>query len=631
MAGSLGAQAPGLSLQIETETGRTQFRMGEVISLKVTFENSSQDPWRMSLGGRDRSAMGLGRDRFIAVPSAGTDDPLSYHLSEGVTGFGLSGMTSRQQTTLLHADLNQWVRFLRPGYYRVHGLFHASPGFIPGVNRPDVALESNEIGIEIVPADAKWQAEQLREAVAILNSVPANPDDQTFEARMDAARRIWYLDTPDSVREATRLLGTADSQVSYILQTGLRASGHRDEAVAAMKQLLRKADQPVTPIFLETMAALEAAPETPRRRYDARARIAEQLRAELASVIEQKRASAKAISIKTLLDNLPAEAVPATLRAEIARLFQDLPAGQQSELLNGQWKKIAGAEMIPALRQIYDAAPQTIYQASPLVPIAVERWYELDPVQGRTLLLDEMSRPVPRLPFRTLAILPDATLPAMDQLFLEHLEHNTESEELIARYATPAILEPVKAFYVKRDAAMRSRTLPNVPNVASPACDPPLVAYFLRADPVWGEHLLRELFAERGFPGGRCWMGIVGQTAAYYVSPEWEKVAVMALQDQTVPVKADAVKALGKYGSGASANAVREAFRYWHEWWKDRVPEFNDENRRLEQAFLESIAHAKNGNITPGDLDKAGEFCITADCSQRALEYRQQLQQNQPF
>jgi hypothetical protein len=40
-AGSLSAQ--GISLRIETETGVTQFRIGEAIGLKLTFESSSPD------------------------------------------------------------------------------------------------------------------------------------------------------------------------------------------------------------------------------------------------------------------------------------------------------------------------------------------------------------------------------------------------------------------------------------------------------------------------------------------------------------------------------------------------------------------------------------------------------------
>ena len=133
---------------------------------------------------------------------------------------------------------------------------------------------------------------------------------------------------------------------------------------------------------------------------------------------------------------------------------------------------------------------------------------------------------------------------------LDHLQHNggRPAEELIARYSTKSILVPLKDFYAKRDAEMRSRVTTN-PNIAAPACEPPLVAYFLRVDPAWGEKVLRESLAERGYTMGRCWLGIIGQTAVYYSGPVWERVAIDALQDPAVPVKIDAVKSLAQYGS----------------------------------------------------------------------------------
>jgi hypothetical protein len=639
-AGNTSAQAQGISLRIETETGQTQFRIGEAIGLKLTFENSSPETagngdWMVAITGRDRSVLALGRDRFLTLPEAGTSDPLSYRLGEPIAYSGPGGIFLHGKTALAQVDLNQWVRFGNPGHYRVRAEFHATGVFhADRAQREDIVLDSNDIGIDIVAADAAWQAEQLQRDIATLNAVPEKPDNQSFDARMNAARRISYLDTPGSVREAGRLLGTMDVQVSQILQTWLRASQHRDVAVGAMKELLRNPSQPVTPLFLETLAALESWQRFPppvnpasdpdaRRRFEARASITEQLRAELAGVIEQKHDSARAISIKTLLDNMPAETVPAGLRSEIAALFPELPSGQQSDLLNSQWKKISGPEMIPALRPIYDTAPQTIYAAPPGVATAVERLYELDPGQARTLLLDEMNRAFPRLPFRTLAMLPDATLPTMDQILLERLKHDggRGAEELIARYATPRILEGVKAFYAKQDAAMRARTSGNVPNIASPACEPPLVAYFLRVEPAWGEQVLRESLAERGYPMGRCWVAILGQTASYYVSPEWERVAIQALGDATVAVKSDAVKALGQHGSQASASAVWESFRYWHEWWKDRPAELNEENRRFEQVFLEATAHPANRIVTGQELGRIRDLCITEGCRVQAEQY----------
>jgi hypothetical protein len=625
-------RAEGVALRIETETGLGQFQIGEAIGLKLTFETSSPDVWMVSILGRDRSVLGLGRDGFTTLPSDGTSDPMRYRIGEMIAYSGPGGMFLHEKATVADVDLNQWVRFERPGYYRVRASFHAHGARPQDVNQ-EVALESNEIGIEILPADAEWQSRQLRKDVAVLNTVPVKLDNETFQMRMDAARRIGYLDTPDSIREAGRLLGTADEQVSQTLQAGIWASGHLDVAIASMKQLLPSPDQAVTPVFLESLAALEArqrVPQSPnpadpdaQRRYEAHAVIAEQLRSELKGVVEQKRERAKAISLKTLLDSAP-ESAPTVSRSEIAHLFLELPSGQQSELLNSQWKKIAGPEMIPVLRQIYDAAPETTGPTPPNVATAVERLYELDPVQGRVLLLDEIRRPVPRLPFNTLAMLPDATLPEMDKLLVEHLESNVGSEELIARYATSGVLDKVKAFYAKRDAMMRARTSANVPNIASPACAPALVAYFLRVDPAFGERVLRELLAERSYPGGRCWTIILGQTAAYYVNREWEKLAVTALRDPTVIVKADAVKALGQYGSAASAAAVWETFRYWHEWWKDRPKEMNDENRSFEEVFLEATAHARNWSTTASDLEKIRDLCVTQGCIGRAEDYRRE-------
>jgi hypothetical protein len=101
---------------------------------------------------------------------------------------------------------------------------------------------------------------------------------------------------------------------------------------------------------------------------------------------------------------------------------------------------------------------------------------------------------------------------------------------------------------------------------------------------------------------GRCWLGIIGQTAAYHAGPVWEQVAIEALQDPAVPVKIDSVKSLSQYGSRAAKPAIFDAFRYWHEWWKNRG-EQNDESRGLEQTFVAAAAHPKSW--APDDRDLA--------------------------
>ena len=424
---------------------------------------------------------------------------------------------------------------------------------------------------------------------------------------MSAARRIGYIDTPAAVREMARWLGLADIQTAQVLQDGLRSSRLAPEAIVAMKELLRAPSEPVTPIFLRTLAALDKASVEPQ--------------SALAEVVERKQGPAKAISIKTLLDSMSAESVPPKLRSEIAVLFPELPVSQQSELLNYQWKKIESPEMAPVLRQIYKTAPQSRYPENPLFASAVERLYELDTNRTRLLLLEEMKRPEPRLPYRTLAMLPDTVLPELDATLLDHLRHNggRPAEELIARYSTKAILIPVKEFYAQRDAEMRSRVTTN-PNIAAPACEPPLVAYFLRVDPDWGEKVLRQALAERSYAMGRCWLGIIGQTAVYYSGPAWEKVAIDALQDGSVPVKIDAVKSICRYGSPAAKPALFDSFRYWHDWWANRG-EQNDESRRLEQTFVEATTRPRNWTPTDSDLDIVRDLCLTEGCKSQVPKH----------
>jgi hypothetical protein len=607
---TIATSAAAQSFSLHIETGQSQFRTGEAIGMKLIFEmthdtdapSPSELGWMIMLNGHDRSVLGFGHDRFVVTPEAGTRDPWSYRLHEGIAYSGPGGSRLSDKPLVLDIDLNQWVRFERPGHYTVHALSHAT-----GPQRQDVEVESNQIGIDIIAADPQWQEQELANDLAILTFTLSKIDSASFESRMNAARRLTYLDTPAAVREMVRWLGLADIQTAQILQDGLRSSQHGPEATAAMKELLRSPSEPVPPIFLRTLAALDKAIKEPQNA--------------LAEVVEQKQGAAKAISIKTLLDSMSAESVPATLRSEIAALFPQLPASQQSELLDYQWKKIDASEMIPVLRQIYETAPQSRYPENPLFASAVERLYELDTNRTRLLLLEEMKRPDPRLPYRTLAMLPDATLPELDATLLDHLQHNggRPAEELIARYSTKSILVPLKDFYAKRDAEMRSRVTTN-PNIAAPACEPPLVAYFLRVDPAWGEKVLRQSLADRGYPMGRCWLGIVGQTAVYYSGPEWERVAIDALQDPAVPVKIDAVKSLSQYGSPTAKPAIFDAFRYWHEWWENRG-EQNDESRRLEQAFVEATTRPKNWTPADTDLATIRDLCLTAGCKSQVPQH----------
>ncbi len=290
-------------MRIETESGKTQFRIGEAIGITLTVEASSPESWNMLIPGRDR-IFGLGNE-FLTYPVYGTRDPMSYREGEPQSLAILSGQFPYAKVSIAHADLNQWIRFERPGTYEVLARFAATSRGSSRTN--ETILESNEMALEIIAAEPEWQTRQLHDSVETLKTVKV--DNQTYAAVTNAARQIGYLDTPDAVREAAALLSDGAQGVDQILQAGLLASTHRDAAVSVMSELMRGPDQPVTRFSLETLAELEVLHSSvaPAQRFEAKAAALQHLRAELSILVAQKRGTARVITINTVteLQNAP--------------------------------------------------------------------------------------------------------------------------------------------------------------------------------------------------------------------------------------------------------------------------------------------------------------------------------------
>jgi hypothetical protein len=129
-------------------------------------------------------------------------------------------------------------------------------------------------------------------------------------------------------------------------------------------------------------------------------------------------------------------------------------------------------------------------------------------------------------------------------------------------------------------------------------------------DPAWGEQVLRGVLNDRGEYSRGCWMGIVGTRLNTMWVPPGEVVAV----------KSDALKALGEHSSPAAQQAEMNAFRVWHDCWKDRPAEMVSEGQ-FEQAFLQASMRAQNWLANGEALEKVRELCVTAGCRDHAAQY----------
>lgn len=143
-----------VQLVAHTQTGRSEFHIGELITLELSYSLRSESSQRYQItnAGYDRSGR-LGIERFEVEPGVGWDDPLKlYFQQSGFFGGGLS--SSRQlsaKPTLIYRDLNEWVRFNKPGQYRVVVVSFRVTRAGSGIQSPHFEVRSNELLLTIVP------------------------------------------------------------------------------------------------------------------------------------------------------------------------------------------------------------------------------------------------------------------------------------------------------------------------------------------------------------------------------------------------------------------------------------------------------------------------------------------------
>jgi len=415
-----------------------------------------------------------------------------------------------------------------------------------------------------------------------------------------------------------------------------------------METALNSPEQPITDSFFTTLALLEFArqaeplPPFPdgtdeqnkqwQAQSDRRRSAYDQLRlnylGQLAAAIPQKQARARATSLQTVLDvqaelNTGDFSQWSGLLASMADVFRLLPLDAQARLLEYQWKPVASAAMLPALRSILKNTEPKLnnYQGVELRSLALTRLYELAPEEGRRLFLDEIHRPTPRLNKNALRLLPDETLPELDLVLATNLEEAPRSggdseaiSKLIERYATAQILPRVRAVFDATD-------------VGRWACEgqAALLAYFLRVDPSLGGEYLNKALAARGSHFSGCYSSTFKDVPPLHMSKEVEDAATASLDDEDAEVASQAAGVLGQYGSADAEKALWRRLEKWHEANESRSEEIREQypgvpsrgapalsgEVLIEQALRNALANGRAWLLDAEKLKRLRELCLT--------------------
>lgn len=624
------AQNPAdLGVTLALVGGKRRFRQGEIIPLELSFTSRLPNQFFANTASYDRSGR-LHKDTFHLSPEEGFSDPLYEYFHDG----GLMMMGGLSSNRALSASpftipyrLNEWLRFDKPGTYK---LYVTSPRIGRKKNKEDrwgeplaARVASNLVEFEILPANADWAKTELAKAVRILD------DPKQREKHAEAACVLRYLDTEEAAAEMIKRLDDTTSDFSF----GLIGSSQRNFVVETMEKRIELPEQAVSSRYLHWLTWLTQRQQFPARppartplseeeakayysaRQQAFERVSQHYASRLAGTITQKKGTARAISITTLIGLVTMQAtVPgnqptwfAQTVAEIPAIYDDLSYDLQQRLLGWYWQQIASPVLLPLLKKIH--ADEKGHHE--LRSLALRRLYELAPATGRTLILAEL-RKATEINSTTLTLLPDETLPEVDDALATLLENPANNLErtaaLIERYATAAITPRVRAVYGEKGGQW--------------ACSlqASLLAYFLRVDAAMGAELVQEALSRREHTG--CYNSLLEDVGKLHFNAELEQIALKALEDETPAVTAAAIRALGKYGSAQAEQPLWQRFKQWHQQWQGRAPQLTarpssdeaDHQRLLESSLQQALCLGSAWLTDANALSRVSALCLTPSC-----------------
>jgi hypothetical protein len=581
------------SFAVGLRGGQSKFRQGETITVELRYSTGGSSAAPPAADDK-RKWLIVDGDGLRLDPQVGVVDPLADYFA----GIGiLSGPLPRWVPAVeegakpVPIDLNEWFRFDKPGTYRLFLTAHVTNNRFSlegSEDAPLPSITSNPVEFQVLPADPTWAAQELRRTIGLLDAKGGTRDP------LESCRALRFLGSQAAASEMIKRYSD-DPICEFQYRVGLFNFPDREFAVRQMKARLSAPDQAVSEDYLETLARLSVyllhpptAPDhspgeslslggLPRETYSLVQAQQSQYVWLLVDALDRKVGQARAVSLKTLFDDPFAgnatslRAAPTALvnklKQEFAAAFLGLTEADQDMMLRNRWEKFAGPAMLPVLRHIYENPSTHVFP--PTSGIALRRLYELDPVQGRELILAQIESAHPRVGIETLGLLPEKELPG------------------------------------------RVGNMPCAPQAA-------LLAYCLRAEPETGRDMLERAVASRATG---CSGTVLTDTARLYMSPELETVALVVLSDPNPEIAASSATMLGRYGSPAAEQPLWQRFEQWHSVWEGREAELpdrswgegiaNSSETTLEMALLNALATGQAWWVGPQELRRLRALCVS--------------------
>ncbi|MBV9670112.1 MAG: hypothetical protein JOZ43_04070, partial [Acidobacteriales bacterium] len=246
--------APQLTLSLAGS--QTTFHIAERIPILLSFTSAEPKRYELNMATYDRSGR-MSYEQFFISPNSGWSDPL-YSYFHSARGFISGGLTTMRpltiEPTLIPLDLNEWVRFDKPGEYQIN-ISSSRVSDLRARVASHIELRSNTISIHIIPADPAWQQNKLREIQSVLASAP-EPNGIAPQPRRDAVADLRFLQSAAAIRLMTEHIRDDEPSLNFSCAFGLMGLPSKLYGLAATELRHRISDPsfPSSSLLITTLA-----------------------------------------------------------------------------------------------------------------------------------------------------------------------------------------------------------------------------------------------------------------------------------------------------------------------------------------------------------------------------------------
>jgi hypothetical protein len=646
---AMAANPQDLGFQLRLVKETPVYHRGESILLEISYSTSTKDKYQVST---NSALQGIA---IHIVPSGGVLDLNVLRFEHGFAGssIGSMGVLSSQPTTQ-QIDLCSLYRLEKAGHYSVYITSNEVSRIKTaeeGGGLEHLALESNEIEFDILPPDPAWAAAELNSIQSELNSAEPGAADR-------AIGRLGRLDTVASVRKLLQLylLRTETAGPEWLVVSTLRESSQLEIIIPALEAALSDPSTNIPSTLpqlladLHTRKDLDVLPPYPtddaskpewnakaKRRSDLHEKYLEQANALLIASIRKRSGPQRATAIyqswydaevsyrtKPLSPDILSE-----LRFNVLAVESELNHAQRLQFVVMARQTMPHQLLLPIIRSLASDSGTAGASFDSIEPYKL--WCEDAPEECRSAILADIQRSQFRTNKNVILLMEEGEHTELDSPLKEQLSDPKVRQDwaqsqhfaaVILRAASRNLAVPVKAWLIE---------LTGKPGCAADV-EADLLGYLFRiGDPAAGKLLSSELWDRKDDCGGQ----VLRSLHAVRYSDELLPVVSKALNSPNPITVAQAALFLGEHGSPSSEDLLWQRLESLWIAWHDRASELQvvtmnfsasanpaQQANQLEQALASAIAHAKNWQLSPAEIDRLRSGCLTDACREVADGHR---------